>query len=108
MLLYSRMTIISVDKISQWRVLVPCVSGVETSGYATRQKIGKVDIRKIGCVDGKWMEMAQDRIQCWALILVVLNFCVLLTESQLIGKMDLTERDCEDWRWMEMAQDRVQ
>jgi len=52
-----------VDKISQWWALVPCVSGVETSGYATRQKIIKVDIRKLGCGDGRCLEMAQDRVK---------------------------------------------
>ena len=54
------------------------------------------------------MELAQDRVQWWALVLAVLNRCVLLPESQLIGKMDLIEIGCEDERWMELAQDRVQ
>ena len=57
------MIIISVDKISQWWALTPCVSGNETSGSAPSQIIGKVDITKIGCVDGRWMEMSQDRVQ---------------------------------------------
>ena len=37
MLLYSRITVTSAGKISQWWDLVPCVSGVETSGYTKRQ-----------------------------------------------------------------------
>jgi len=54
------------------------------------------------------MELAQDRVQWWALVLAVLNRCVLLPESWLISKTDLMEIDCEDGRWMELAQDRVQ
>jgi len=38
---------------------------------------------EIGCEDGRWMELAQDRVQLWALVLAVLNRCVLLSESQL-------------------------
>jgi hypothetical protein len=41
-------------------------------------------------------------------VLAVLNFRVLLPESQLISKMDLREIGCEDGTWMELAQDRVQ
>ena len=28
---------------------------------------------EIGCEDGSWMELAQDRVQWWALVLGVLN-----------------------------------
>jgi hypothetical protein len=63
MLLYSRLKIISVDQISQWWVLVPCVSGVEPLCSAIRQLIGKLDLREICCEDGRWMDMAQDRFQ---------------------------------------------
>jgi hypothetical protein len=54
------------------------------------------------------MELAQDRVQWWALVLAVLNLCVLLPESYLISKTDLMEIDCEDGRWIELAEDRVQ
>ena len=54
------------------------------------------------------MELAQDRLQWWALVLAVLNRCVLLPESYLSSKMDLMEIGCEDWSWMELAEDRVQ
>ena len=54
------------------------------------------------------MELAYDRVQWWALVLAVLNRCVLLPESQLISEMDLMEIGCEDGSWMELAQDRVQ
>jgi len=40
-----------------------------------------MDLKKIGCEDGRWMELAQDRVQWWALLLAVLNICVLLPES---------------------------
>ena len=61
---------------------------------------------EIGCGDGSWMELAQDRVQWWALVLAVLNRCVLLPESWSISKMDLMETGCEDGSWMELAQDR--
>ena len=62
---------------------------------------------EIGFEDGRWMELAQDYVQWWALVLAVLNRCVKLTGSLLISKMDLMEIDCEDGRWMELAQDHV-
>jgi len=36
---------------------------------------------EIGCEDGRWMELAQDRVELWALVLVALNSCVLVPES---------------------------
>ena len=63
---------------------------------------------EIVCQDGRWMELAEDRVQWWALVLAVLNRCVLLPGSLLIRKMYLMEIGCEDGRWMELAQDRVQ
>jgi len=36
---------------------------------------------EIGYEDGRWMELAQDRVQWCALELAVLNRCVLLSES---------------------------
>ena len=63
---------------------------------------------EMGCEDGRWMELAQNCVQLWALVLTVLNRCVLLPDSQLISRMDLMEIGCEDGRWMELAQDRVQ
>jgi hypothetical protein len=71
-----------------------------------------MDLMEIHCEDGRWMELAQDRVQWWALVLAVLNRCVLLPESQLISKMDLiiltTHLGSEDGRWMELARDCVQ
>jgi hypothetical protein len=37
-------------------------------------------VREIGCEDGGWMELAQDRVQWWALVLAVFKLCVLLPE----------------------------
>ena len=34
-----------------------------------------------GCEGGTWIELTQDRVQWWALVLAVLNLCVLLSES---------------------------
>jgi hypothetical protein len=65
------------------------------------------NIRKIfrcmGYEDGRWMELAEDRVQWQALLLAVLNLLVLLPESYLISKMDLREIGCEDGRWVELA-----
>ena len=38
---------------------------------------------EIGCEDGRWMELAQDRVQWQALVLAVLNLPVLLPDSFL-------------------------
>jgi hypothetical protein len=38
------------------------ISGVESLCSATRQLIGKMGLREIDCEDGRWMEMAQDRV----------------------------------------------
>ena len=40
-----------------------------------------MDLREIGCEDGRQMELAQDLVQSWALLLWVLNLVVTLTES---------------------------
>jgi len=56
------------------------ISGVESSGSAPRELISKTDLREIGCEDGRWMELAQDRVQWQALVLTVLNLLVLLPE----------------------------
>jgi hypothetical protein len=47
--------------------------GVEPSGYPIRELGNYMLVREIGCEDGKWMELAQDRVQWWPFILVVLN-----------------------------------
>jgi hypothetical protein len=40
------------------------ISSVEPSGSATRELvISKIDLREIGCEDGRWMELAQHRVQ---------------------------------------------
>jgi hypothetical protein len=38
----------------------------------------------MGCEDGRWMELARDRVQWRALVLAVLNLRVLLPESYLL------------------------
>jgi hypothetical protein len=37
-------------------------SDVEPSGSATRELISKMDLSERGCEDGRWMELAQDRV----------------------------------------------
>jgi hypothetical protein len=67
------------------------VSGVEPSGSATSQLISEMDLRETGCEDGRWMELAQDRVQGRVLVLAVLNLRVLLPES--VNEMDLRQTD---------------
>jgi hypothetical protein len=40
----------------------------------------KMDLRETGCENGRWMELAQDRVQWQALVLAVLNLLVLLPQ----------------------------
>jgi hypothetical protein len=54
-----------------------CISGVE---LFVNLIISEMALRQIVCEDGRWMELAQDHVQRWALILVVLNRLVLLPE----------------------------
>jgi hypothetical protein len=61
----------------------------ETSGSATRELISKMDLGEMGCEDGRWMELAQDRVQWLALALAVLNLRVLLPENWLASDVDL-------------------
>ena len=56
-------------------------SSVEPLCSATREFINKIDLIYIDYEDGRWMELAQDCVQWWALVLAVLNLCVLLPES---------------------------
>jgi hypothetical protein len=36
---------------------------------------------EVYCEDGRCMELAQDRVQWWALVVAVLKLCVLLPEN---------------------------
>jgi hypothetical protein len=56
----------------------------ETFGSATRRIFSKTDLGKTCCVDGKWIEMAEDRKQMWALVLAVMKLLVLLPEDYLV------------------------
>jgi hypothetical protein len=56
------------------------ISSVEPSDSATTVVVSEVDLSKIGCEDGRWMELAQDRVQWQALVLTVLNLLVLLPQ----------------------------
>jgi hypothetical protein len=95
--------------VTQRKVLpqIACVSYVQCGSpllnlrvlLPESQLISKMDLREMGCEDGRWMELAQDRVQWRALMLAVLNLRVLLPESQLISKMDLREIGREDGKW---------
>ena len=57
------------------------INGVEPFCSHTIQLIRKMDLNEIDCEDERWMELGEDREQWWALVLAVLNRCVLLPES---------------------------
>jgi hypothetical protein len=52
-----------------------------------RENNTNIDLREMGCKDGRWMELAQDRVQWWTLVLAVLNLGVLLPESYYCKKI---------------------
>jgi hypothetical protein len=39
------------------------ISGVESFCSATSQLIGKMNLRELGCEDGRWIKLTQERIQ---------------------------------------------
>jgi len=41
-------------------------------------------ITEIDCEDGRWMELVQNHVLCWALVLAVLNVRILLPYSHCI------------------------
>jgi hypothetical protein len=55
-------------------------SAVETFSSATGVLFIRMDLGEICCGDERWVEMAQDRIQMWALVLAVLKLLVLLPQ----------------------------
>ena len=63
------------------------ISGIEPSD-------NKMDLMEVICESGRWIELAQGRVQWQAVVLALLNHRVLLSDS----KMDLREVYCEDGR----------
>jgi hypothetical protein len=61
-----------------------------------------MDLIEIICWNGRWIALAHGRVQWQALVLVLLNHRVLLSDS----KMDLREIYCGLEGWMELAQAR--
>lgn len=55
--------------------------------------------------DGRWLELAEDRVQWRALVLATLSIRVQLPG---VSEVDLREVGCEEGRCMEAGQDRVQ
>jgi len=45
--------------------------------------VSKMDLREIGCEDGRWVDLAQDRVQWRTLVLAMLNRRVLQPQWQL-------------------------
>jgi hypothetical protein len=56
------------------------ISRIEPSGSVTRDSIIKTDLREIGCEDGRWMELSQDRVQWRALLLAMFTVWAQLRE----------------------------
>jgi hypothetical protein len=56
------------------------ISGVVPWGSAITVLVSKLDLKEIGCEDGRWMELAQDRVQWQALVSAMLNLEVLLSQ----------------------------
>jgi hypothetical protein len=42
-----------------------------------------MDLTVMGCEDGRWMELAQDRVQWRALVLLVLNLGVMVPQLDI-------------------------
>jgi hypothetical protein len=58
-----------------------------------------MDLREIGCEDGRWMELAQDRVQWRDLVLAVLNLRALpfrLKGRNYIWVMNNVETEVKD------------
>jgi hypothetical protein len=53
---------------------------VEPSGSATTVLLSKMNLSETGCEDARWMELAHDYVEWWALVLAVLNFRILPTQ----------------------------
>jgi hypothetical protein len=49
----------------QWRALVLAVLNLGVL-------LPQMDLREIGCEDGRWMELVQDRVEWWDFVLAVL------------------------------------
>jgi hypothetical protein len=47
-----------------------------------RERPGIISLRWIGCEGGRWIELAQNRVQWRVLIFAVLNIRVILQERQ--------------------------
>jgi hypothetical protein len=62
----------------------------------------KMDVWKVGCEDERWIELAEDRVQWQAFVSAVLDFRLLLLNSNLSGIFDQARK------WIELAEDRSQ
>jgi hypothetical protein len=60
----------------------------ETRSFKYTNRIQVVDgtevvLTEMGCEDGMWMELAQDRVQWWVLVLAVLNVLQIILPDAL-------------------------
>jgi hypothetical protein len=63
-----------------------------------------MDLKGTGCEDGRWIELARDRVQWRALVLSILNIGFVLPECLVISRMnpgavgDVSTRSLGRWR----------
>jgi hypothetical protein len=69
------------EQIELARVLVHWQAYLLKLWNLLRVSVNLLDVEEVGCEDGRRMELAQDRVKWWALVLAVLNLRVLLPES---------------------------
>jgi hypothetical protein len=77
-------------------------------GSAIRELISRMDLRKTGSDNGRWIEQGQDRVQRRAMTSAVLNLRDLLQKNWLINMTGVRQMGSDDGIWLELAQDRAQ
>jgi hypothetical protein len=68
------------------------INGIEPSGSATTVLVSKMDLSEIGCEDGRWMELAQHRVQWQGLYSITVQLSgstkVLAGKNYYLGDWD--------------------
>jgi hypothetical protein len=75
-------------------------------GSAIRELISRMDLRKTGSDNGRWIEQGQVRVQRRAMTSAVLSLRDLLQNSRLINLKGVRKLGSDDGIWLELAQDR--
>jgi hypothetical protein len=79
------------------------ISGVEPLGSATTVLVSKLGHREIGCEDGRYMELAQDRVQWEAFVLSVepLGSAATVLVIWILGRQVV--RMGGGWNWLRIV-----